>query len=47
VPAAVGFGGVDVDADEEDVVFSVEEAVEVDAAAAFFEGDVLFFGDEK
>ena len=44
-------GGVDVDADEDadedDVGFADGGAVGVDAADAFFEGDVFGFGDEE
>ena len=40
-------GGVDVDADEDDVGFAEGGAVGVDAADAFFEGDVFCFGDEE
>ena len=40
-------GGVDVDADEDDVGFAEGGAVGVDAADAFFEGDVFGFGDEE
>ena len=40
-------GGVDVDADKDDVGFAEGGAVGVDAADAFFEGDVFGFGDEE
>ena len=40
-------GGVDVDADEDDVGFAEGGAMGVDAADAFFEGDVFGFGDEE
>ena len=40
-------GGVDVDADEDDVGFAEGGAVGVDAADAFFEEDVFGFGDEE
>ena len=40
-------GGVDVDADEDDVGFAEGGAVGVDAADAFFEGDIFGFGDEE
>ena len=47
VPAGAVAGGVDVDADEDDVGFAEGGAVGVDAADAFFEGDVFGFGDEE
>ena len=47
VPAGAVSGGVDVDADEDDVGFAEGGAVGVDAADAFFEGDVFGFGDEE
>ena len=40
-------GGVDVNADEDDVGFAEGGAVGVDAADAFFEGDIFGFGDEE
>ena len=40
-------GGVEVDADEDDVGFAEGGAVGVDAADAFFEGDVFGFGVEE
>ena len=40
-------GGVDVGADEDDVGFAEGGAVGVDAADAFFEGDVFGFGDAE
>ena len=46
VPLGAVAGGVDVDADEDDVGFAEGGAVGVDAADAFFEGDVFGFGDE-
>lgn len=39
--------GVDMDADEDDIGFAEGCAVGVDAADAFFEGDVFGFGDEE
>ena len=47
VPLGAVAGGVDVDADEDDVGFAEGGAVGVDAADAFFEGDVFGFGDEE
>ena len=47
VPAGAVTGGVNVDGDEEDVGFAEGGAVGVDAADAFFEGDVFGFGDEE
>ena len=47
VPSGAVAGGVDVDADEDDVGFAEGGAVGVDAADAFFEGDVFGFGDEE
>ena len=47
VPSGAVAGGVDVDADEDDVGFAEGCAVGVDAADAFFEGDVFGFGDEE
>ena len=45
VPSGAVAGGVDVDADEDDVGFAEGGAMGVDAADAFFEGDVFGFGD--
>ena len=47
VPSGAVAGGVDVDADEDDVGFAEGGAVGVDAADAFLEGDVFGFGDEE
>lgn len=47
MPAGAVAGGVDVDADEEDVGFALGCADGVGAADAFFEGDVFGFGDEE
>ena len=47
VPSGAVASGVDVDADEDDVGFAEGGAVGVDAADAFFEGDVFGFGDEE
>lgn len=35
------------DADEDGVVFAVEEAPGVDAADSFFEWDIIGFGDQE
>ena len=47
VPSGAVAGGVDVDADEEDVGGAVGCADGVGAEDAFFEGDVFGFGDEE
>ena len=47
MPSGAVAGGVDVDADEDDVGFAEGGAMGVDAADAFFEGDVFGFGDEE
>ena len=47
VPAGAVAGGVDVDADEEDVGGALGCADGVGTADAFFEGDVFGFGDEE
>ena len=47
VPSGAVAGGVDVDADEDDVGFAEGCAVGVGAVDAFFEGDVFGFGDEE
>ena len=47
VPSGAVAGGVDVDADEDDVGFAEGGAMGVDAADAFFEGDVFGFRDEE
>ena len=47
MPAGAVAGGVDVDGDEEDVGGALGCADGVDAADAFFEGDVFGFGDEE
>ena len=47
VPAGAVAGGVDVDGDAEDVGGALGCADGVDAADAFFEGDVFGFGDEE
>ena len=47
MPSGAVAGGVDMDADEDDVGFAEGGAVGVDAADAFFEGDVFGFGDEE
>ena len=46
-PLGAVAGGVDVDGDEDDVGFAKGGAMGVDAADAFFEGDVFGFGDEE
>ena len=46
-PLGAVAGGVDVNADEDDVGFAEGGAVGVDAADAFFEGDIFGFGDEE
>ena len=47
VPLGAVAGGVDVDADEDDVGFAEGGAMGVDAADTFFEGDVFGFGNEE
>ena len=47
VPLGAVAGGVDMDGDEDNVGFAEGGAVDVDAADAFFEGDVFGFGDEE
>ena len=46
-PLGAVAGGVDVDADEDDVGFAEGGAMGVDAVDAFFEGDVFGFGDKE
>ena len=47
MPAGAVAGSVDVEGDEEDVGFAVGGAVDVGAADAFLQGDVVFFGNQE
>ena len=46
-PAVAVTGGVDVDGNEDDVVFAEESAPVVDATAALRQGDVFLLGDKE
>ena len=47
MPFGVITGGIDVDADKDDVGFAMDLTVFICSADAFFEGDVFGFGDEE